>query len=113
MDLLIIAGLSIVMGIILTAMGLSFLSQSLRSLEFSEKWGGQTSENYYQNPLHRLNSKYWHYRPKGSVIVSKKQWEEIEKNIGIEINLAKDKGKKSKNEDPAQWGLTIPPRGRG
>lgn len=94
MDLLLIAGLSIVMGIILVAMGLSFLSQSLKFDAYTDKWGTNTTDNYYQNPFFKLNSKYWHYRPKGSVVISKKKWGEIERNIGIEITLAEEKARK-------------------
>jgi hypothetical protein len=93
MDLLMLAGLSIVMGVILVAMGLSFLSQNLKSLEYGEDWGNYNTGQYYKNPLFRLNSKYWHYRPKGSVIVSEKQWKDIERNIGIKITLAETKAK--------------------
>ena len=74
------------------SVGLSFIAQSLDSL----KYNGTTSKNYhdyYQNPLHKINSKYFHYRPKGTVIVSKKKWEEIEKNIGLRIFDATRKGK--------------------
>ena len=94
MDLLVIAALSIVINIIIVTMGLSFLSQNLKSLEFNMNYGHQSAGTYYENPLYKLNSKYWHYRPKGSVIVSKKQWADIEKNIGIEITTAKNLGKK-------------------
>ena len=95
MDLLIIAALSIVLGLILTAMGLSFLSQNLKSLEYnSQHWSDRNAKDYYQNPFFRLNSKYWHYRPKGAVVLTKHQWADIEKNIGIKITEAKKHGLK-------------------
>jgi peptide deformylase len=77
-----------------TAVGLSFLSQSLKSLEYNNQYGNNTARDYYRNPLFRLNSKYWHYRPKGAVVITKHQWQEIEKNIGIKIDEAKRKGVK-------------------
>lgn len=92
-DLLFLTGISIFFGIILVAMGLSFLSQSLNSLDYTNTWQGSTATEYYNNPLFRLNSKWFHYRPKGSVILSKKQWDEIERSIGAKINEAKEEGK--------------------
>jgi len=92
-ELLTITILAIIMGIILIGIGLSFISQSLNPLEFNESWQGHSSKDYYKNPLYTLNSKYWHYRPMGSVVVSKQQWEEIEKNVGIKINQSEEKGK--------------------
>lgn len=92
MDLLFIVGLSVCMGIILIAMGLSFIDFGLGSLGFSDTFGNRTAD-YYQNPLHRLNSKYFHYRPKGTVTVSKKQWAVIEENMGIKLAEAKNNGK--------------------
>lgn len=95
MDLLVIAALSIVLGLILTAMGLSFLSQNLESLKYNNAhWGDPNARDYYQNPFFRLNSKYWHYRPKGAVVLTKHKWAEIEKNIGIKLTQAKNEGKK-------------------
>jgi len=93
-DLFVLAGFSITMGLILTVMGLSFLSQNLKSLEFTDQWGANTTNQYYKNPFYTLNSKYWHYRPKGAVVVTKKQWEDIEKNIGIKVTEAKKRGLK-------------------
>jgi hypothetical protein len=93
MDLLFIAGLSLVIGIVLLCMGLSFIGAGLGSLDFTDSYGSMTPNDYYQNPLHTLNSKYFHYRPKGSVIVSKKQWSEIERNMGIRLLEAKTAGK--------------------
>lgn len=93
MDLLFIASLSIVMGIVLVAMGLSYIEQSLKPLEYNGDYfstGG--SEDYYQNPLYRLKSKYFYYRPAGWVILSKGKWKEIEKNIGIKIAKAEVNG---------------------
>lgn len=94
MDLIMIAFLSIVVGIILVSVGLSFISASMESLDFTDSYGTTTPYDYYRNPLHYLDSKYFHYRPKGSVIVSKAQWAEIEKNIGVQIIKAKDAGQK-------------------
>jgi len=93
MELLVIAALSIFMGIILIMMGMSYLGQSLESLKFNGSTN-QSPYNYYENPLNRINSKYFHYRPKGTVIVSRGQWEEIEKNIGLRISDAIGRGKK-------------------
>lgn len=96
MDLLVLAALSISIGIILLAMGLSFLSQSLDVMDYNNNnyWSAPNSADYYQNPLYGINSKYFHYRPKGWVIVSKKQWKDIEKNIGIKIASAENVGYK-------------------
>jgi hypothetical protein len=93
MDLIFIAGLSLVLGIILLCIGLSFVGAGLKSLDFTDSYGATTSNSYYLNPLHTLNSKYFHYRPKGSVIVSKKQWADIERNMGIKLLEAKTAGK--------------------
>lgn len=90
MDLLIMAGLSLVSGIVLLCMGLSFISQNLNAADYGA--GYLDTSNYYKNPLYTLNSKYWHYRPRGSVVVSKQEWEKIEKNIGIKISEAKTAG---------------------
>jgi hypothetical protein len=87
MDLLIIAMLSLVMGVVLLCMGLSFLDQSLQPFKYTnDAWqGNKTANDYYSNPLWGHDSKWFHYRPKGSVIVSKKQWGKIEKDIGLKI----------------------------
>ena len=95
MDLLIIAFLAIVTGIILTAMGLSFLNQSLKPLDYIGDQGwGLDSADYYQNPLYRFKSKYFHYRPAGWVVLSEEQWENIEENVGATINKAMGVGEK-------------------
>ena len=92
MDLLLVVVLSMVTGLVLVCAGLSFIDKSLDSLNFNSNWRGHNTEAYYNNPLARLNSKYWHYKPAGSVVVSKKQWEEIERNISVKIDEAKRKG---------------------
>jgi len=94
-DLLILGAMSIVVGIIIVCMGLSFLSQSLDSLSYNtsnNRWGVNAID-YYANPLYRLQSKWFYYRPKGAVILSQKEWEDIEGNIGVKISDAKDSGK--------------------
>ncbi len=96
MDLLFLTGISIFFGIILISMGLAFLDQSLSSLNYNNDygaWNGLSSADYYNNPLAKINSKWFHYRPKGSVILSKKQWADIEANIEIKIKKAKEAGK--------------------
>jgi len=93
MELLFIAGSSVVLGVVLLCMGLSFISSGLKSLDFTDSYGSMTPNDYYQNPLYTLNSKYFHYRPKGSVIVSKKQWANIEKNMGVKLLEMKEAGK--------------------
>ena len=92
MSLLLIAGLALVMGMILLCMGLSFIDFGLSSLAIGDSYNAD-SYNYYQNPLNRLGSKYFYYRPKGAVVVSKKQWAAIEKNIGVKIGEAKEVGR--------------------
>ena len=92
MDLIIIAAIGLCMGLVFLAMGLSFIDFGLGSLNIADSYN-TTVHDYYQNPLHRLNSKYFHYRPKGSVVVSKKQWNEIERNIGIKIAESQKAGK--------------------
>jgi len=97
MDLLILAASAIVLGIILTAMGLSFISESLNALEYNNRyteWGVLHTSDYYNNPLCRINSKWFYYRPKGWVLVSKGRWADIEKNIGIKINESIQVGRK-------------------
>jgi len=92
MDLLVMAALSVTMGIILISFGLSFIDFGLGSLDIPYSYKTGTND-YYQNPLCRLNSKYFHYRPKGAVVVSKKQWSEIERGMGFKLNEAKRAGK--------------------
>jgi len=95
MDLLFIAGLSLVTGVILVCMGLSFISESIKGIDYGYSYGAGvygTGVGYNENPLQRLNSKYFHYRPKGSVIVSKKQWAEIERNMGVKLVEMKTAG---------------------
>jgi len=94
-DLLFLTGLSVFLGIILVCIGLSSINQSLESLEYnnpSYQWSNMSTSEYYKNPLHRIDSKYFHYRPKGSVIVSQKEWEIIERNIAAKIARAKKHG---------------------
>ena len=94
MDILVVAGLSIIAGIIFVAMGLSFLSQSLQFENFNSKhnvWG-LTAIEYYDNPLCRLKSKYFYYRPKGAVVVSKDRWKKIEKGVNVCLAQALEEG---------------------
>lgn len=93
MELLLIVAFSLPMIIILVVMGVSYIEQGLKPLKFNGSTS-QTHYDYYQNPLYKINSKYFHYRPKGSVIVSKNQWKKIEKNIGLRIADAIIRGKK-------------------
>lgn len=92
--LLLIGSLAMLMGLIMLSLGLSLVSQGLNPFNFNEAFRGYNATEYYKNPLYHLNSKYWHYRPRGSVIVSKKQWEDIEKSIAIKIDEGRDAGKK-------------------
>lgn len=92
MDLIVIAAVGICMGVILVAMGLSFIDFGLGSLDIVDSYDNNAARKYYQNPLHTFNSKYFHYQPKGSVIVTKKQWSEIEKNIGVQIHKSQKAG---------------------
>jgi hypothetical protein len=91
MDLIVIAAVGMCIGVLLVAMGLSFIDFGLGSLGIADSYT-TTAREYYQNPLHTFNSKYFHYQPKGSVIVTKKQWADIEKNIGIQIHKSQKAG---------------------
>ncbi|KPK10631.1 MAG: hypothetical protein AMJ56_07625 [Anaerolineae bacterium SG8_19] len=92
-DVFVIGIFAIIIGLILVAIGASFVSQGMDSLRYNENWGKYRSFSYYNNPLCKMNSKYFYFRPKGWVILSKKQWEDIEKSIGANIQKAKDNGK--------------------
>lgn len=74
-------------GLVLLVMGLSFLSQSLRSIDYLGN--SLNIESYNKNPLIKLGSKYFHWRPKGAVVLSKSKWAEIEKGINAKIAEAK------------------------
>jgi hypothetical protein len=96
MDLLLMTGLSISMGIILLAMGLSLVSQSLDVESYTDNYWHTTSEGaYYKNPLWHYESKYFHYRPKGTIILNKAKWARIEKNIGAKLLESLDAGKRA------------------
>lgn len=92
-EILLIGTLAIMMGFIMLGIGLSLISQGISPFNFNETYRGYSASEYYKNPLYTLNSKYWHYRPKGSVIVSKKQWADIEKSMGIKLDEYREAGK--------------------
>lgn len=94
MDYVGLIGFGILMVVFLVVIGLSLTSASL-NYEEGEDYYGYGQQNYYSNPLFKYNSKYFHYRPKGSVILTKSKWAEIEKNIGIEIGQAREYGRKA------------------
>ncbi len=98
MDLITLVVLFIVPVLLIVTMALALISEALDPLKYSNhyaQWGAKSTGDYYKNPLCKINSKYFYYRPKGWVIVSKNQWEDIEKNIGIKINEAKQVGKET------------------
>ena len=86
----IIIMLGIFGALVLIAIGLSLLSQSYRALDYSDY--NLSQDSYYKNPLVRLGSLYYHWRPKGAVVVSKKQWETIESNIALKLSMAERDG---------------------
>ncbi len=100
MELLFFAGVAIVTGIIFVGMGLSFLNQSLdfekynTDSKYSYGLGfNSNSKDYYNNPLYRLKSKWFYYRPVGAVVLTKDKWKKIEDGINVKIAEAMDEGK--------------------
>ena len=93
MDILVLGGMAMIIGIVFLAMGLSYISQSLAPMDYNSQYG-KTGADYYANPLNRFNSKWFHYRPKGSVIISKEKWAQIERDMGVKLNGALETGKK-------------------
>jgi hypothetical protein len=96
-DMLLVVVLSISIGIVLLCMGLAFIGESLDSLKYDNVYGYGSKEpnNYYdKNPLWHYSSKYFHYRPKGTVIVSKTDWNRVQIGISAHISKAIDAGKK-------------------
>lgn len=88
MDIFMLAAIAISGSLILFCMGLSFLSQSLNALDYSNL--PYAVDNYNQNPLIRLGSKYYHWRPKNSVVVTEKKWAAIERGIARKIANAEE-----------------------
>lgn len=90
-DIFMLSAIAIAGSLILMCMGLSYLSQSLNALEYS----GAPYEalNYNQNPLIGLKSKYFHYRPKNSVLLTEKKWAAVEKGIAKKIGQAEEVAK--------------------
>ena len=71
-------------------MWFGLLSQSYRAIDYLGD--SLNIDSYNKNPLIKLGSKYFHWRPKGAVVLSKSKWEEIEKGIGVKISEAREKG---------------------
>jgi len=94
MDLLTIVFISVIIGVILVCMGMSLISQSLEPTGYTNQYGHHTSMEYYNNPLWRYQSKYFHYRPEGTIILSRAKWKQIEKNVGLKLLESLDAGKK-------------------
>lgn len=93
-DLIVFALGAITMGVIILTLGLALISKSLEPMEYNSRYDfGHSTEDYYNNPLYKLQSKWFYYRPKGSIIVSKAQWDQIEKSIALKIEDAKRMGK--------------------
>ena len=82
-------GISVFGGLIVVCIGLSYLSQSLNALDYCN---AIDQDAYNSNPLVKLGSKYYHWRPKGAVVITKKKWKIIQDNIAREIEDAKSKG---------------------
>jgi hypothetical protein len=95
MDYIGLIGFGLLMVLILVVIGLSLTSASLNYYDEGEDYYGHNNKNYYRNPLFKYNSKYFFYRPKGSVILTKNKWAEIEKNIGVKLGEAKEYGRKA------------------
>lgn len=88
-SVLVVTALSAVLVIVLTCVGLSYLSASLGGLWYSKKDLGEVK--YYSNPLLAAGSKYFHYKPIGAVIVTKEKWRKIEENMAYLIADAEQK----------------------
>ena len=73
-------------GLILIAIGVSFLSQCIDPVDYNNMYDKDILD---QNPLVKLGSKYFHWRPKGAVVLTKSKWAEIENNIAAEIEETK------------------------
>jgi hypothetical protein len=89
MELMWILAIIIFGGVVIVCMGLSYLSQSLSSLDYNT---GFEEERFYQNPMVKLGSKYFHWRPKGAVVITKSKWATIKENIAREVESAKQDG---------------------
>jgi len=75
--------------IVIIAVGLSCLSQAISPLDFNNAWD---QEAYYKNPLIKIGSKYFHWRPKGSVVLTKSLWKKIETDFSIKLKKARVEG---------------------
>lgn len=87
---LVLVFVSMIIMVVLVCMGLSYISASLGGLYYSDN---RKKKMYYSNPLLPMNSIYFHYKPKGSVILTKRMWKEIEMNMAYKIKEAMDKAK--------------------
>ena len=90
MDIFLLAAIAITGSLIMVCMGLSFLSQSLNALDYSDT--PYELNELKQNPLIRFKSKYFHYRPKNSVLLTKDKWAKVEKSIAGQIATAEKTG---------------------
>lgn len=82
--------LLIIMPVIVVTIGLSLLSQSMNALDYNQTEKRQ--HNYLSNPLIKLGSKYYSWRPDGAILITKEKWQKIEKNIYHEIDSARKEG---------------------
>jgi len=89
MELSLIIGIIVFGGIVIMCVGLSLLSQSLNALDYNNSFD---QDAYNQNPLIKLGSKYFHWRPKGSVVITRQKWKVIQNNIAREVENAKQEG---------------------
>lgn len=77
--------------LVLTCMGLSYLSAGLNGLAYNDE---NKQHRYYANPLLNCQSKYFHYKPAGAVILTRKKWQQIETNMAYAIRDAEEAARK-------------------
>lgn len=66
--------------------GLTVLSQSIGDIG--------NIQSYKSNPLIKLGSKYYSWRPKNAIVLTKEKWQTIENGMAEEIKKAKKAGVK-------------------
>lgn len=92
MALLDMIAIAVALVMFIICMGSSYIEQILTSYFYPEL--SYTSESYGRNPLREHSAHYLSWLPQGAVIITKKQWEIIEDNVGSEIAKEKAKGYK-------------------
>lgn len=93
-NLLIAVGIGLAFFIVAVSYGLSVISKLFNNSFDYYQYPGQVQNtgNPNDNPLAKHKSKWFGYRPKGAVLLTKSMWKTIEANIAAEIIKAKENG---------------------